>query len=146
MVPPGPRLVEDSVQEMLQSAPGGSLIASTTHFDAVLLPFRVGMVAMLQLDRIGRVPCLVTHGRTTALLVLPATGRYAAVHDGVEVRTGPEGWIALPPSNGAIWDTPPWDESTNTPHPLMHGEDVGREVTAAYRMAIGTSETEGALR
>ncbi|WP_405656916.1 hypothetical protein [Streptomyces sp. RK9] len=145
-VTPSPRLAEGTLEEALQSAPGGSLTASTNCFDAVLVPLRVGMVAMLRLDRISLVPCLVTHQQTAALLVLPATGRYAAVHDSVEVRTGPDGWLALPPSNGAIWDTPPWTDATNTPHTLLNGDTVGRELEVAFKLATGTATTTKELR
>lgn len=143
LVPPGPRLVEDSIEEALQEAPGGSLIAATIPFDAVLVPYPIAMAVMLRLDRISPVPCLVTHGATANLLVLPATGRYAAVHPRVEVRTGPDGWIALPPSNGARWDTPPWAESTHTPHELLSGQEVGRHLGEVFKMSTGAN-TKGA--
>lgn len=145
LIPPGPRLAEDSIDAALQEAPGGSLIAATVHFDAVIVPYRIAMAAMLRLDRVSPVPCLVTHGVTAALLVLPATGRYATVHSTVEVRTGPDGWIALPPSNGARWDTPPWVESTHTPHVLLNGQDVGRHLYEVFKMSTGAN-SEGVVR
>lgn len=127
--PPGrlPRLTEADVGEVVQALPGVSLIAVTERFDALLLPQRVAMAAMVTLDKISPVPCIQTQsGHSAALLVLPATGRYAAVNGRVEVRTGPNGWLALPPSHQLRWDTPPWIEPTTTARELLHGEDVGR--------------------
>ncbi|UFR07159.1 hypothetical protein KBP30_41210 [Streptomyces sp. Go40/10] len=129
----GPRLTEDTLAG-LDQAPGVSLIAVTEAMDAVIVPRRIGMAAMVYLDREGPIPCL-TYRDTVALLVLPATGRYAAVHQDIEVRTGPDGWIALPPSHGTAWDTPPWTEPAGTPRPLRHGQDVGRELAEALRLA-----------
>jgi hypothetical protein len=115
------------------TAPGAALIAPTVRFDAILLPKTAGMAAMVSLDRTGPAPCLV-EGETAILLALPATGRYALgddVHPAVEVRTGPEQWIALPPSHGTRWDTPPWDEQTYTPLPLLHGARLQPHVADA---------------
>jgi len=61
----------------------------------------------------------------------------------IEVRTGPEGWIALPPTRDVRWDTPPWFEQTATPVPLLNGANIRRflEEAAAFIPAA-----EGALR
>ncbi|WP_158839118.1 hypothetical protein [Streptomyces sp. NRRL S-1022] len=122
----------------LETAPGASLIATTTTFDAVVLPRDIGMHAMILLDREVSVPCLLQNDDTTLLLVLPATGRYCLVHPDVSVRTGEDGWIALPPSRGVRWDTPPWIEVTGVPRPLTHGEDVGRILRQAFSYVGGT--------
>lgn len=118
------RLDEASLTDALESAPGAGLIAYTERFDAVLVPRNIGMAAMVLLDRETPVTCLVLSRDTYALLVLPATGRYAAVTPAVEVRTGEEGWIPLPPSRGARWDTPPWFEGTTEPRKLISGDEV----------------------
>lgn len=120
-VPDAARLTEASLADALKSSPGAGLIALTDRFDAVLVPREVGMAAMVMLDRDTPVTCLVVQPHTYALLVLPATGRYAAVDPAVEVRTGPEGWVALPPSRGVRWDTPPWIEGTSEPRRLISG-------------------------
>lgn len=108
------------------ATPGVALIATTAAFDALLVPKRVGMAAMASLDRIAPVPCL-TDNAQAVLLVLPATGRYALASQPsptVELRSGPEQWLALPPSRGTRWDTPPWNEQTGHPVALLHGGDV----------------------
>ncbi|MER6531320.1 hypothetical protein [Streptomyces sp. NPDC001508] len=124
---PGPGaggLDETSLTAALESAPGAGLIAHTQRFDAVLVPRQVGMAAMVLLDRGTPVPCLIAHPDTYVLLVLPATGRYAVVDEAVEVRTGREGWIALPPSRGVRWDNPPWIEGTTEPRKLINGDQI----------------------
>lgn len=139
---PGPRsLVESSLAEELERAPGAGLIARTERFDAILVPRSIGMAVMVQLDRSMPTPCLVAEPDRYALLVLPATGRYGLVHETVEVRTGPEGWVALPPSRGVRWDTPPWWEGSACPRPLIHGENVGRALADCYKITSAEAVT-----
>lgn len=115
--------------------PGVSVIAPTQPFDAVVYPRELGMAIMVSLDRRGPVPCLTTRDHAT-LLVLPGTG-YLLKMPGrtVEVRAGAGHWIALPPSHGVSWDTPPWDEVTGDPIPLMHGHALKPYVTSALKAA-----------
>lgn len=141
-VPAGRPLGEGGTEDSAEPAPGAALIAATRRFDAVLVPHRIGMAAMARLDRSHPVPCLVTGSTTAALLVLPATGRYTAVHACVEVRTGENGWIALPPSHGVRWDTPPWLEATRTPRELLHGSEVGRHLREVIRMSTAARTRE----
>lgn len=139
---PSPQLSKETLTGALETSPGASLIAGTSHFDAVILPRAIGMHAMVLLDRELGVPCLLQADDTTVLLVLPATGRYCLVHDDVEVRTGEEGWVALPPSRGARWDTPPWIELTGAPRKLTHGEDVGRILRQCFNCVSSTADAE----
>lgn len=127
-----------SLAEELEAAPGAGVIAVTERFDAVLVPRRIGMAAMVLLDRDMPTPCLVQEPDRYALLVLPSTGRHALAHEAVEVRSGPEGWVAVPPSRGVRWDTPPWYEGTTNPRPLMHGQNVGRVLAECFH-SIGAS-------
>jgi hypothetical protein len=123
-VPGAEPLDEGNLTAVLDASPGAGLIASTSRFDAVLVPRQIGMAAMVLLDRNVPVTCLLSGADTYALLVLPATGRFAAVDERVQVRTGPEGWVALPPSRGVRWDTPPWIEGTTEPRRLVHGSEI----------------------
>ncbi|MFE7531101.1 hypothetical protein ACFU7Y_36140 [Kitasatospora sp. NPDC057542] len=121
----------ERVVEELEESPGAGLIAWTTRFDALVVPRDVGMAAMVVLEKVAQVPCIVTDESVT-LLTLPATGRYAkADRAGVKVRSGPSDWIAVPPSHGTRWDTPPWVPQTNHPTVLLHGADVGRRLAEA---------------
>ncbi|MFJ9585323.1 hypothetical protein [Streptomyces acidicola] len=119
----------------MQAASGASLIAATERFAAQIVPRHVAMAVMVKLDRISPVPCVLReHAEpTAALLVLPATGRYAACDPRVEVRTGRGGWLALPPSHGLRWDTTPWVEPTSKPRELLHGGEVGRLLEQVLR-------------
>ncbi|MFI9580623.1 hypothetical protein ACIHCQ_01970 [Streptomyces sp. NPDC052236] len=122
----------------LNAAPGAALIAETLPFDAIVLPRWEAMAAMVSLDRFAVVPCLVQESHAV-LFVLPATGRYALPGDGctnVEVRSRPGQWVALPPSHGTRWDTPPWHEQTHQPVPLLHGRDLHEHLTEALGIAV----------
>ncbi|MCX4986916.1 hypothetical protein [Streptomyces sp. NBC_00572] len=114
----------------LDSSPGAGLIAWTTVFDALVVPRDLGMAAMVSLDRVAPVPCLVAADHAV-LLVLPATGRYAVENVPGEVRSGSDQWIAVPPTHDVRWDTAPWVEQTATPLTLLHGGDVGRHLWEA---------------
>ncbi|MEO3976373.1 hypothetical protein [Streptomyces sp. CAU 1734] len=117
------------VAEAIQNEPGAGLIASTVVFDALVMPRAVCMTAMVRLDAEAPVPvpCLLFGKAAAALLVLPGTGRHALTirsAAAVDVRTGPEQWVALPPSQGTRWDTPPWADPAGEPVRLLHGSDV----------------------
>lgn len=121
----------------LETAPGAALIAPTVTFDAIVLPRQIGMAAMVSLDRYRPVPCLTTTEHAT-LLVLPSTARYAfdeGRHPAVELRGGASNWIALPPTHGVRWDTPPWDEQTFAPIPLLHGGELRPHLADVLRVA-----------
>lgn len=122
----------DRLERLFASAPGAGVIAPATMFDAVVLSRGVGLAAMTALDRRGPVPCLV-HGERVILLVAPGTGEVMTRH-AVEVRSGAAQWVALPPSYGVRWDTPPWDEASGAAVPLMLGQEVQPEVAAAARL------------
>ncbi|MFJ3249036.1 hypothetical protein [Streptomyces sp. NPDC086782] len=132
------RLAASPVDDQLRESLGAGLIARTQRFDAVLVPRDVGMAAMVEFDRRQiSPPCIVSETGTCAMLVLPATGRYALVAEAVEVRTGPEGWIALPPSRGLRWDTLPWYEGTDKPRDLVHGDEIRHVLADSVMLQAG---------
>ncbi|TLS46102.1 hypothetical protein FE633_11190 [Streptomyces montanus] len=135
----------DGLAAELDASPGAALIAPTVPFDALVLPRWTGLSVVMWIARRTTVPCLLQGEDHAVLLVLPATGRYA-VPEGtspstVQVRSGPEQWIALPPSHGARWDTPPWHEQTQDPLPLIPGGDLLGALASALR---ATAEPSGA--
>ncbi|QIJ62534.1 hypothetical protein [Streptomyces sp. JB150] len=135
---PGPVTVctAEQLGDELAASPGAALIAPTVSFDAIALPREYGMAAMISLDRVAPVPCLM-EGDRAMLLVLPSTGRYAVggmTDSAVQVRSGPTGWVALPPSHGVRWDTPPWHEQAHQPLPLLHGQDLRSHLDEALRV------------
>lgn len=132
------RVTHENAFDVLENAPGASLIAATRLFDVVIVPRYAAMAVLIQVDRVSPVPCVVNK-KTAAMLVLPATGRYAAGDEQIEVRTGPDGWLALPPSHGALWDTPPWIDPTDVPRPLLHGADIGRLLTRVFNHGLPQS-------
>ncbi|MEU9033739.1 MULTISPECIES: hypothetical protein [unclassified Streptomyces] len=126
--------MEETLRE-LDSSPGAGLIAWTAAFDALVVPRALGLAAMVSLDRVAPVPCLITADHAV-LLVLPSTGRYAVGDVPGEVRSGPDQWIAVPPTHDVRWDTAPWVEHTATPVPLLHGRDVGQHLREAKHAAV----------
>lgn len=129
----------------IETAPGAALIARTASFDALVMPRRIGMATMVALDHVAPVPCLTDTARAI-LLALPATGRYALSDEAppsVELRTGSQQWIALPPSHGNRWDTPPWNEQTSAPIPLLHGGDIRPHLAEAIGQVNAPSSVPG---
>ncbi|WP_331753027.1 hypothetical protein OG440_39080 (plasmid) [Streptomyces sp. NBC_00637] len=128
----------------LNALPGAALIAPTVAFDALVLPKWTGLCVEMWLDRNGKaVPCLLQGEDHAILLVLPATGRYALPEgtspSTVEIRSGPEQWVALPPSHGIRWEQPPWHEQTHLALPLIHGKDLLVPLQQALRVAAEDS-------
>ncbi|MEU5193681.1 hypothetical protein AB0G86_06405 [Streptomyces scabiei] len=137
----------DGLAEELEASPGAALIAPTLLFDAVVLPKWSGLSVVMSLERCDKaVPCIVQGENHAVLLVLPATGKYAVPEEeglpDVVVRSGPEQWVALPPSHGIRWEQPPWHEQTRQPLPLIHGNDLLFPLTQALR-AIAEQQTSG---
>jgi hypothetical protein len=110
-----------------------AVLASTARFDAVAMSHEAGMTAMVWLDRGRPVPCL-TDGVTAVLLVAPGTGG-ALEYLAAEIRTGPDGWVVLPPTPGVRWDTVPWDPVSGVPVPLPDGRGIAARLAGVARPA-----------
>ena len=136
---------KDVLAREIEHTPGASLIAPTAHFDAVLVPQQVGLTVILRLEGCAPVPCVISRPYSV-LLVQPGTGGHAltASEGAGELRTGPDQWIALPPSHGTRWDTHPWDDLSLEALPLLHGGDLRQTLTQAFSL-FGASPEE-ALR
>ncbi|MFE7032420.1 hypothetical protein ACFU9Y_19090 [Streptomyces sp. NPDC057621] len=118
------------IDRATKRAPGAGILAVTRTFDALIVPRQVALAVLVLMDGVATIPC-VAYEATVALLVLPATGRCAATRPWMQVRSGPEGWIALPPSHRVRWDQEPWTDAAHTPCRLLHGRDVGHQLTQA---------------
>ncbi|MFD9903947.1 hypothetical protein [Streptomyces sp. NPDC059063] len=137
-------LTPEQMTQALQTSPGGSLIVGTRQFDAVTVERYAGMYVMVHLELSRHVPCLLTH-ETATFLVHPGTGSSARVHPAVDLKTGPDAWVALPPSYGTYWDNPPWDERSATPRDLVHGEQIG-SLLEGLRGYLDDTRRVGAVR
>ncbi|MEV5774203.1 hypothetical protein AB0L49_23585 [Streptomyces antimycoticus] len=126
----------DRLQAEFAAAPGAGVIAPTLQFDAVVLPRPVAMFALVLAEREGPpVPCVNDRHRS-ALLVAPGTARAVLStfsRTVVKVRSGPDQWVALPPSHGTRWDTPPWDEMTGEPVTLPDAAALSQPLTLAIK-------------
>ncbi|MBB1255422.1 hypothetical protein H3146_18970 [Streptomyces sp. OF3] len=121
------------VRAEFAAAPGAGVVAPTVPFDAVVLPRQFGMAVMVRLDRAGPVPCTVTDSAAT-LLVQAGTGMVLHNAGGiVEVRSGPDRWVALPPSHGVRWDTPPWHEPGGAALTLPHARALVQPIAEVAR-------------
>lgn len=127
----------DRLKAEFAAAPGAGVIAPTLRFDAVVLPRPVAAFALVLAERRGPVPCVNNRYQST-LLVAPGTARAALAtlsRTVVDLRSGPDHWVALPPSHGTWWDTPPWDDLTGDPLPLPAADDISQPLALAVKGA-----------
>ncbi|MFD4376803.1 hypothetical protein [Streptomyces sp. NPDC058486] len=133
---PGPLtpLRPEDIESTFTQAPGAGIIAPCRRFDAVALPHPLGTGLLLMLDRFTlHTPSLATTAGPITILVEPGTGhRLAEAYTDVVVHTGPDAWIALPPSHNIRWDTPPVPHRP-LPHALTVRPHLSRVVTLARR-------------
>ncbi|GAA3372094.1 hypothetical protein GCM10017744_102180 [Streptomyces antimycoticus] len=127
----------DRVDREFTARPGTGVIAPTLGFDAVVLPRPVAMFALVQLERrSAQVPCVVNRHQAV-LLVAPRTATAGLGHLSrtvVKLRSGPDGWVALPPSHMTRWDTPPWDHQ-GEPIELLDADDIHEPISLAVKGA-----------
>ncbi|MEU4896220.1 hypothetical protein AB0B12_26290 [Streptomyces sp. NPDC044780] len=91
------------------------LWAACTKFDAVTTPRKAATSALVRLDRRSTaLPCLLC-GETGTFLVARGSGVHVSALAGVQVMTGADARITLPPTNGVRWDTPPWHLTERAP-------------------------------
>ncbi|MFF6794338.1 hypothetical protein ACFY9C_35310 [Streptomyces filamentosus] len=133
---PGPLtpLDPDGLAEAFEQAPGAGIVAPCTPFDAVTLTGPIGTALLLMLDRFAfYAPAVATVYGTVSLLVERGTGpRLTEAFAGLTVHQGPGAWIALPPSYGVRWETPP-EPLRPLPHTLAIRPHLERVVTLARR-------------
>ncbi|MEW1640341.1 hypothetical protein AB0469_40615 [Streptomyces sp. NPDC093801] len=117
------------------AAPGAGVIVPCTRFDALVVAHAIGMAVMLRADAKNlHIPCLTAGHTTATLLVAAGTGTLLADCHRVEVRSGPDAWVAMPPSYGVRWDTAPDDE-----HPIPPAEAVRPHLAEVLKLAQATS-------
>ncbi|MFF8917818.1 hypothetical protein ACF08M_32065 [Streptomyces sp. NPDC015032] len=112
-----------AVHEMTER-PDTLLSTPCSAFDAVKVPYEVGMESMVLFGRrdVGPVPCLIERKNHVILLVRAGTGQpLSDLADGVSVEAGSGGRLVLPPSAGHRWDTPPWAITSEDPCQLPDG-------------------------
>ncbi|GHA00105.1 hypothetical protein GCM10010371_69220 [Streptomyces subrutilus] len=115
-----------------EAAPGAGVIVPCTHFEALVVAHAIGMGVMLRADATNlHIPCLTAGHTTATLLVEPGTGRLLADCPQVDVRSGPQSWVAMPPSYGIRWDTAPDDEL-----PLPPAQAVRPHLTQVLKLSL----------
>jgi hypothetical protein len=103
-------------------------------FDALSLPRPAGTDALLRLDRLDlSVPSLISAEQVT-LLVAAGTGARLGGLPGVEVASGSNAWLALPPTTGVRWDTMPWSTASPAPLELLDGRRVRGALADGLRL------------
>ncbi|WP_371591688.1 hypothetical protein [Streptomyces virginiae] len=114
------------------TAPGAGVIVPCTRFDALVVAHSIGMGVMLRADAKGlHIPCLTAGHSTATLLVVASTGSLLADCPQVDVRSGPDAWVAMPPSYGVRWDTAPDDEL-----PIPPAEAVRPHLATVLKLAL----------
>ncbi|GLF95205.1 hypothetical protein [Streptomyces yaizuensis] len=102
-------------------------------FDAVVVPSVVADLLTRIAPDGAAAPVMAVDAEWTALLVRPGTG-HRMVRCGGEVLTGPEQWMALPPTGGRRWLVPPWHPDRPEPLPLsFYGPSPGTRPPAGAR-------------
>lgn len=125
------------VEDTVVSAGFENAVISTgcEAFDAVTLPRPMGNQVLIRLEcgGLGPVPSLVTASKVT-FLVQAGTGAVLGGPPDVEVFSGSEHQLVLPPSPGVRWDTPPWSPACPVPLALLDGGQVRVAVLDALRL------------
>ncbi|MFG2210431.1 hypothetical protein [Streptomyces sp. NPDC048638] len=105
--------------ELLERAPDGVVQIRCEGFDAVTVPRALGSDALLTLDRGPvRAPSLLVGDEAVTFLVQAGTGGFLAQIPNARVESDGLRLLALPPTRGVRWDTPPWDVYADGPTAL----------------------------
>ncbi|MFD6182008.1 hypothetical protein [Streptomyces goshikiensis] len=118
-----------------------TLSVPCSGFDAVSMPYRVGVELLVLLGRQGtdHVPALINAEVDVVFLVQLATGTELAEMPGVSIASGPGGRLFVPPSHGWHWDTPPWQPRAAQAVELLPGREIASPLRTALRMTNGTA-------
>lgn len=120
-------LSADEAAHLLNTDPHAVVETPCDKFDAVRVSCAVGRDALMWLDRKSAdVPLIPSFqdGISVTFLVRPGAARHLQGLDAVSVVSGPDGRIALPPTPGVRWDTPPWHAMTPVPIELADAQSL----------------------
>jgi hypothetical protein len=112
-----------AVAESLVAAhPNAVLETRCVEFDVVTMTHHDGRSALMHLDRANSpAPSIVDASGFVRFLVQAGTGQVEGL-DAVRVQSGADHLLALPPSSGLRWDTPPWSRAAREPLVPPHAE------------------------
>lgn len=106
-------------------------------FDTITVPRALGSDVLLSLDRgTVRAPSLMVGRDAVTFLVQTDTGGCLAHLPDVLIEENGCHCLALPPSPGVRWDTPPWDVFANSPTPLEYPD--ARALLTSFETASRT--------
>ncbi|MFF1717258.1 hypothetical protein [Streptomyces sp. NPDC058268] len=115
----GAPVTPEQAGELLERAPDRVVQIRCEGFDTVTVPRALGSDALLTLDRGPvRVPSLMAGDDAVTFLVQAGTGGFLAQISNALVQNDGLHLLALPPTRGVRWDTPPWDVYADGPTPL----------------------------
>ncbi|MBC2879307.1 MULTISPECIES: hypothetical protein [Streptomyces] len=133
----GHRVSAKVAEQQLANNPATTVRTMCTAFDAVTVPYPVGLAALAWIEReCAPLSCLTEDHRTMVFLVRAGTGADLGALEGIRLATG-AGQIPLPPSPQVRWDTPPWSSVTREPLPLCAAADLKRGLRDALRLFSG---------
>lgn len=111
-----------------------SLRTVCAGFDAVVVPREAGLAALVRVEHaLGPVVSL-TDSRTVTFLVRGGTAKKLEALDAVQVKSGTDASIALPPSLGVNWDTPPWSWASRVPRQFYDAELLRFSLSESVRL------------
>ncbi|MEU2874155.1 hypothetical protein ABZ769_34005 [Streptomyces olivoreticuli] len=129
------RVTPDQAKHRLTSDPGTTVLTTCAGFDAVIVPHNVGMAALVRLEeKTGPVPSFAEAHETVTFLVQSDSAHALQGLGGIRVKTGSGAQIALPPSRGIRWDTPPWKSNTREHQELRTAADLKASLHTALRL------------
>lgn len=125
---------QDEVERAIVDRPHLAVATACAGFDAVLVPSAAAMDALVTVERHWQVPNLRSRLNTVTFLVAPGSGRNVADLPGVQVLSGKEALIQLPPTAGVRWDTPPWRIGEPTPVQLRAADELRSALVKALQL------------
>ncbi|MBP2400738.1 hypothetical protein [Streptomyces syringium] len=131
----GRPVTAEEAEHLLATDPGLPLETDGSLFDAATVAYSLGLETLIRLDRMPQVPpvpCFTDGHSTVTFLLTPGTGEgLAGLSD---VRVGAGGPVALPPSTGLRWDTPPWNCTVPERLAIPAAEELAPALRAAVRL------------
>ncbi|MGX8910291.1 hypothetical protein ACR820_34655 [Streptomyces netropsis] len=131
----GQPVTAEEAEHLLATDPSATLETADSLFDAATVAYSLGLETLIRLDRMPQVPPVpcFTDGRSAVTFLLKP-GTWEGLAGLSDVRVGAGGPVALPPSAGLRWDTPPWDCTVPERRAIPAAGELAPALRAAVRL------------